>query len=126
MARFTSKRETCIKCKTSLPNGHSKLCICLLLGLIIVNSSPPTPEFATCEHCAEHDDRCFQTEILKIAKYEEKYAKLWTQCQRCQGSLLEEVICTSCDCPIFYMRKKILFELADQNKVVSRFGVPDW
>lgn len=99
MARFTSKRETCIKCKTSLPNGHSKCPgeendLCGLYYLHFSIFPFPSPEFATCEHCAEHDDVCFQTEILKIAKYEEKYAKLWTQCQRCQGSLLEEVICT--------------------------------
>lgn len=35
------------------------------------------------------------------------YSKLWTQCQRCQGSLLQDVLCTSRDCPIFYRRKKV-------------------
>lgn len=32
---------------------------------------------------------------------------LWTQCQRCQGSLHQDVLCTSRDCPIFYRRKKV-------------------
>lgn len=27
---------------------------------------------------------------------EERFSRLWTQCQRCQGSLHEDVICTRC------------------------------
>uniref|UniRef100_A0AAZ3NP06 DNA polymerase n=1 Tax=Oncorhynchus tshawytscha TaxID=74940 RepID=A0AAZ3NP06_ONCTS len=52
----------------------------------------------------------------------ERFSRLWTQCQRCQGSLHEDVLCTSRDCPIFYMRKKVQKDLDDQEKLVSRFG----
>lgn len=38
---------------------------------------------------------------------EDQFAALWTQCQRCQGSLHQDVLCTSRDCPIFYRRKKV-------------------
>ncbi|KAH9421124.1 DNA polymerase delta 1, catalytic subunit [Dermatophagoides pteronyssinus] len=103
--KYTNKRETCIKCKTSLPDKH---------------------EFATCNYCAKDEQSIFKNEISKLNQFEEKFAKLWTQCQRCQGSLLEEVICTSCDCPIFYMRKKIKFDLAEQQKIIQRFGLPEW
>lgn len=57
---------------------------------------------------------------------EDRYSRLWTQCQRCQGSLHEEVLCTSRDCPIFYTRKKIQIELTEKDKVMQRFGNPDW
>ena len=30
--------------------------------------------------------------------FEEKFSRLWTQCQRCQGSLHQDVLCTSRDC----------------------------
>ena len=30
------------------------------------------------------------------------------------------------DCPIFYMRKKVQKDLADQDKLMLRFGDPDW
>ena len=30
------------------------------------------------------------------------------------------------DCPIFYMRKKVQKDLADQDKLVKRFGASDW
>ncbi|CAG2162975.1 unnamed protein product [Oppiella nova] len=104
LAKFTSKRETCIKCKTPLKDDN----------------------LATCDYCVDFEDQLYQVEIQKLNEMEVKFNKLWTQCQRCQGSLMEEVICTSCDCPIFYMRKKIKIELSDQQKVIKRFGVPEW
>ena len=64
--------------------------------------------------------------LHQFAALEEKFSRLWTQCQRCQGSRHEEVLCTSSDCPIFYMRKKVQIELTDQDKVLQRFGLPDW
>ncbi|CAG2107495.1 unnamed protein product, partial [Medioppia subpectinata] len=104
LSRFTSKRETCIKCKTPLKDDS----------------------LATCDYCVDNEDQLYQIEIQKLNDMQIKFNKLWTQCQRCQGSLMEEVICTSCDCPIFYMRKKIKIELTDQQKIIKRFGVPDW
>ena len=35
-------------------------------------------------------------------------------------------ILSSRDCPIFYMRKKVQKDLADQDKLVQRFGPADW
>ncbi|ELK30158.1 DNA polymerase delta catalytic subunit [Myotis davidii] len=46
------------------------------------------------------------------------------QAHRCQGSLHEDVICTSRDCPIFYMRKKVRKDLEDQEQLLRRFGPP--
>ncbi|KAF7494803.1 DNA polymerase delta catalytic subunit [Sarcoptes scabiei] len=103
--KYTSKKETCIKCKTSLPDNH---------------------KFATCDHCAKDEQNLYQNEIGKMKYFEEKFSKLWTQCQRCQRNLMEEVICTSCDCPIFYMRKKVKYDLAEQQKIIQRFGVLQW
>uniref|UniRef100_A0AAZ3QU71 DNA polymerase n=1 Tax=Oncorhynchus tshawytscha TaxID=74940 RepID=A0AAZ3QU71_ONCTS len=62
------------------------------------------------------------TRIFHLSTLEERFSRLWTQCQRCQGSLHEDVLCTSRDCPIFYMRKKVQKDLDDQEKLVSRFG----
>lgn len=61
-----------------------------------------------------------------MSTLEDRFSRLWTQCQRCQGSLHEEVLCTSKDCPIFYMRKKIRIDLMEKDKVLQRFGVPTW
>lgn len=96
---FAKKRETCLGCKS------------------ILNRSG-----AVCNHCEKRESEIYQKEILKYAGLEEKFSRLWTQCQRCQGSLHEEVLCTSRDCPIFYMRKKVRMDLETQRKVIMRFG----
>ena len=37
------------------------------------------------------------------------------------------VLCTSRDCPIFYLRKKVIIELEEKDKLIQRFGrACDW
>merc|ERR1711962_1098125 len=104
LAAFTKKKMTCIGCKVPLENEAE----------------------AVCKYCKEKEGEIYQKQIANVAALEDKFSRLWTQCQRCQGSLHEEVICTSRDCPIFYMRKKIQIELGEKDKILQRFGVPTW
>ena len=106
IAMFTKKRETCLSCKTVLSDKESK--------------------GAVCSHCKPKESELYQKEICTMGAFEEKFARLWTQCQRCQGSLHEDVICTNQDCPIFYMRKKVQKDLQEQDKIISRFGDLAW
>ncbi|TTL57246.1 DNA polymerase delta catalytic subunit [Bagarius yarrelli] len=96
---FAQKRSTCIGCKAVLKT-----------------------DTAVCDFCKKKESELYQKEIAHLSGLEEKFSRLWTQCQRCQGSLHEDVLCTSRDCPIFYMRKKVQKDLCDQEKLVSRFG----
>ncbi|XP_059410500.1 DNA polymerase delta catalytic subunit isoform X1 [Carassius carassius] len=96
---FAQKRSTCIGCRAVLKT-----------------------DVAVCDFCKKRESELYQKEIAHLSTLEEKFSRLWTQCQRCQGSLHEEVLCTSRDCPIFYMRKKVQKDLDDQEKLVSRFG----
>ncbi|KAM8927098.1 DNA polymerase delta catalytic subunit [Pelodytes ibericus] len=100
---FAKKRSTCIGCKAALNHDG-----------------------AVCNYCKQRESELHQKEISHLASLEEKFSRLWTQCQRCQGSLHEDVLCTSRDCPIFYMRKKVQKDLDDQEKLVQRFGPPVW
>ncbi|XP_059584205.1 DNA polymerase delta catalytic subunit isoform X1 [Alligator mississippiensis] len=100
---FATKRSTCIGCRAVLPH-HG----------------------AVCKFCLDRQSELYQKEISHLSSLEEKFARLWTQCQRCQGSLHEDVLCTSRDCPIFYMRKKVQKDLDDQECLVARFGPPTW
>ncbi len=59
-----------------------------------------------------------------VNELETSFSKLWTECQRCQGSLHMDVLCTSRDCPIFYRRKKVQKDLAEAHGVLERFGDP--
>ncbi|KFD71153.1 hypothetical protein M514_05004 [Trichuris suis] len=99
---FTRKKETCLGCKVVLPGKG-----------------------ATCEHCKENESEIYQREISQLNYLENKFTRLWVQCQRCQGSLHEEVICTSRDCPIFYMRTKARMDLQDQWNLIKRFDETD-
>ena len=57
----------------------------------------------------------------KIQQYEAKHSKLWAQCQRCQGTLHTDILCSNSDCPIFYMRIKAQNDLEDATKVLQEF-----
>jgi len=103
LAMFTKKRSTCIGCKAVLDD-----------------------DAAVCKHCKSRESALFQKEISHLNVLEEKFARLWTQCQNCQGSLHADVLCTSRDCPIFYMRKKVQKDLSDQDKLIQRFGDFTW
>ncbi|XP_014787230.1 DNA polymerase delta catalytic subunit [Octopus bimaculoides] len=104
LAAFTKKKSTCIGCKAVLDSGNK----------------------AVCKHCKSQESAIYQKEICQLSALEERFSRLWTQCQRCQGSLHEDVICTSQDCPIFYMRKKVQKDVSDQGKLLHRFGHIDW
>ncbi|KAF2360847.1 DNA-directed DNA polymerase family B exonuclease domain [Trinorchestia longiramus] len=104
MAKFVTKKYSCIGCKVPVSSAS----------------------VALCNHCKSKEDAVYMQQISALSALEEKFSRLWTQCQRCQGSLHEEVICTSRDCPIFYMRKKVQLELSDQDKIIQRFGSPSW
>lgn len=103
LAAFTKKKSTCIGCKAVLDNNS-----------------------AVCKHCKKQESEIYQKEICHLSALEERFSRLWTQCQRCQGSLHEDVLCTSRDCPIFYMRKKVQKDLQDQDQILKRFGNIDW
>ncbi|XP_069804107.1 DNA polymerase delta catalytic subunit [Dendropsophus ebraccatus] len=100
---FAKKRSTCIGCKATLNHDG-----------------------AVCNYCTKRESELHQKEVAHLGSLEEKFSRLWTQCQRCQGSLHEDVLCTSRDCPIFYMRKKVQKDLDDQEKLIQRFGPPAW
>lgn len=40
------------------------------------------------------ESEIYQKEMAHFSALEEKFSRLWTQCQRCQGSLHEDVLCT--------------------------------
>ena len=82
LAAFTKKKETCLNCKTILTDKEAT--------------------GAVCSHCKPKESELFQKEICTMSSLEEKFSRLWTQCQRCQGSLHEDVICTKYD--YFYIK----------------------
>jgi len=83
MAKFVTRSIRCMGCKAVLKTG------------------------TLCHYC--HKEKAAEVVLDKVHELREKeaeYNRLWTQCQRCQGSLLQPVICSNRDCDIFYRRAK--------------------
>lgn len=74
LAAFTKKKETCLGCKAVLTKDYEKK--------------------AVCQYCEPREVVLYKREVKGARALEEKFSRLWTQCQRCQGSLNEEVLCT--------------------------------
>ncbi|EPQ63016.1 Bgt-5492 [Blumeria graminis f. sp. tritici] len=102
LMKFTKKTFTCMGCKKPLVSKDE-------LG------------GAVCSTCGPRLGELYQKTISRVSDLEDRFGRLWTQCQRCQGSLHCEVICSSKDCPIFYMRMKVKKDIEDAGKELTRF-----
>ncbi|KAH5541007.1 DNA polymerase [Parastagonospora nodorum] len=102
LMKFTKKTSTCMGCKKPLTGVHEK-------------------DGAVCENCRPRLGELYTKTLSKVSELEVRFSRLWTQCQRCQGSVHCEVICESRDCPIFYMRMKARKDVEDAGKELVRF-----
>eukprot|EP00730_Choanoeca_flexa_P019669 TRINITY_DN9614_c0_g1_i2.p1 TRINITY_DN9614_c0_g1~~TRINITY_DN9614_c0_g1_i2.p1 ORF type:complete len:1053 (+),score=322.68 TRINITY_DN9614_c0_g1_i2:142-3159(+) len=98
--KFTKKKATCLSCRALLQDDSAALC----------------------PRCGKEEHVHYQRELERLATLEERFSRLWSECQRCQGSLHQDVLCTSRDCPIFYMRHKVQKDLKTQDAVLERFS----
>ncbi|VDK85190.1 unnamed protein product, partial [Onchocerca ochengi] len=105
LSQFFQKTERCLSCKSSLPKGVSD---------------------ATCTHCKPNEGKIYITHLALMNTIENRFARLWTECQNCSGTMNEEVLCSARDCPIFYMREKVRYDLAEQMKSLQRFYLSTW
>ena len=102
LMRFTKKSATCMGCKKPLAGTVEAA------GAVCEDDRARLPEL-------------YQKQLGKLGELEVKFGRLWTQCQRCQGSLHNEVICSSKDCPIFYMRMKVRRDVEEAGREIARF-----
>ncbi|KAG0130707.1 DNA polymerase family B-domain-containing protein [Tuber indicum] len=104
LMKFAKKTETCMGCKIPLTKKEEA-------------------GGAVCSDCKPRFGELYQKTVTRVSELEVKFSRLWTQCQRCQGSIHCEVICSSRDCPIFYMRMKAKKDVVDAGKDLRRFDV---
>lgn len=102
LMKFAKKTQTCMGCKKPLVGKLESA-------------------GAVCENCRPRFPELYQKTLSKVSELEVRFGRLWTQCQRCQGSMHCEVICSSKDCPIFYMRMKAKKDVEDAGKELVRF-----
>ncbi|KAL6944574.1 DNA-directed DNA polymerase delta [Hanseniaspora osmophila] len=96
---FIKKVETCKNCKSPLRNEPGPLC----------------------RNCASKTTEIYLKSLYEVRDLQEKFSRLWTQCQRCSGSLHNEVLCSNKNCDIFYMRVKTKKELQDKSESLSQW-----
>ncbi|KFY30776.1 hypothetical protein V493_01672 [Pseudogymnoascus sp. VKM F-4281 (FW-2241)] len=102
LMKFAKKTSTCMGCKKPLVGKEES-------------------GNAVCKNCAPRMGELYTKTLTKVSDLEVRFGRLWTQCQRCQGSMHCEVICSSKDCPIFYMRMKAKKDVEDSGKELARF-----
>ncbi|KAI0983412.1 hypothetical protein GJ496_004928 [Pomphorhynchus laevis] len=96
---FTKRRATCFVCKAVMDNDQD----------------------AVCPHCQCKRRQAYLKEISRLRTTENRFRMLWTECQSCQGNLLEEIICSNRDCPIYFARTKVRNDLSDAIKRINQF-----
>ncbi|KAI4369276.1 hypothetical protein MLD38_017736 [Melastoma candidum] len=79
-------------------------------------------EQTLCSHCKGRESELYCKTVLHVSQLEELFGRLWTQCQECQGSLHQDVLCTSRDCPIFYCRKKVQKDMVEAKRQLDRWS----
>jgi len=102
-ASFLIVKKTCLNCK------------------VVINSG------VVCKNCKNKMREIYIENRLEMNNKERMFADLWSQCQRCQGSILQDIICQNRDCPIFYRRFKVKKDLKNMKEIMDRFNEkPDW
>ena len=117
LAAFTKRKNTCICCKAVIDSDseliqqlheEQRIIIILHLLLLFLLLLLPLSAAAICSHCKPRESEIYQKEMVQLAQLEEKFSRLWTQCQRCQGSLHEDVLCTRSVPPLSVEQLRIL------------------
>ncbi|XP_021807316.1 DNA polymerase delta catalytic subunit [Prunus avium] len=98
--KFAKKQLTCVGCKALISNADRTLC----------------------SHCKGREAELYCKTVAHVSELETLFGRLWTQCQECQGSLHQDVLCTSRDCPIFYRRKKAQKDMAEAKVQLDRWS----
>ncbi|KAH3671239.1 hypothetical protein WICMUC_004756 [Wickerhamomyces mucosus] len=105
LMKFVKKVETCKGCKNPLKKGN---------------------QGALCDNCKPKAGQLYSEALATLNSLEVKFARLWTECQRCQGSLHQDVLCSNKDCPIFYMRTKAQKDVASQANELQKWNDTLW
>jgi len=101
IASFAVIRESCLGCQAVLKQTEKTLC----------------------GYCQSNAPEVYQIYLNRVREKEMQFQRLWTQCQSCQGSMHQEVICTANDCPIYYMRTKVQKDLTEAQTSLHKFDI---
>lgn len=94
--KFAVKTVTCLGCRTPLkPNSLSEPPTDTARGSVTDTETVSGADQAVCNNCRPRTAELHAKQVSIAAQAETAYARLWTQCQRCQGSLHQVRACAS-------------------------------
>lgn len=99
LMKFAVKTVQCLGCRTPLKDQNA----------------------AVCPNCKSKETDLYFEKLVRASEAEVEFSRLWTCCQRCQGSLAHDVLCSNQDCPIFFKRKRAQMDAEDTSRVIQRF-----
>lgn len=84
------------------------------------------PGTIICNFCRTDFGKHYVEIINQLNERSKTFNECWAECQRCQGSLVNEVLCINTDCPIFYRRTKIKKEMENTSRIVQKLNSIQW
>lgn len=100
MGKFFSKAAQCMSCKRELKGADLAK--------------------ALCSDCAGRQNDLYIKKVMELKACEADYSRLWSECQRCDGTLMQEVRCNNSDCIIYFRRTKTKKDIQAAYKLISR------
>ncbi|EPR79322.1 DNA polymerase delta catalytic subunit [Spraguea lophii 42_110] len=100
MAKFLTKSTCCLECRT--------------------------PGKILCNRCTDKYSKNYLSIQNALNERYSTFSKCWTECQRCQGSVMQEVLCVNQDCPIFFMRTKVKKEILELEEKLEKLKSLEW
>ncbi len=101
---FAVKSEKCLGCK------------------VLISAKDTASGRPLCSNCRSKEGEIYIDKLSSVTEHQHVFNKLWTECQRCQGSFHQDVICSNRDCPIFYKRKKVQIDLQAAQEALDKFS----
>lgn len=103
IAAFAVKRSTCAGCRVPIPENA-----------------------ILCAACVPHSSEIYAKQVAEMNQLQAEFSILWTNCQRCQGSFHQDVLCTSNDCAVYYKRTRVKKDLTSVTARVERHRAFQW
>lgn len=84
------------------------------------------PGAILCVNCREEYPKHYITALKQFNEKTKRFNECWVECQRCQGSIVDEVLCVNRICPIWYMRMKIKKEIEPLGEKLVKLQELTW
>lgn len=80
------------------------------------------PGSIICDHCRLNFPYYFRKAVNAYNQKTAVFNACWVECQRCQGSIFNEVLCVNRICPIWYKRTKVKMDLKRLHDLIIKLG----